>query len=418
MGNEPGLQRVGKESGHWYQVVADSAFLLESLPRKSKVVTGNKDYTCAACGKPIAKGTEHVAASEDRYCLACPVPPRAPRLQDAIAMTLYPGVTSIRNMRAADELMTYKMSKTARHGIGQAATFYRDSLLRKFGEHTGTIPVELAVKIATSGYAETWDMAEALMVNALDAYKLEGEDITDEGTDLHRAIAQMVEQKALPEDPRWNRACRSLLNWLESDFGVTEPEGRTMTAWAEVPWADPAIGAGGTYDLLVDTPKAIVHVDHKSKMFKDIRARLAKMPSKPPFHVRPFTSDGLQMAHYDRGLRSGTAVIGQATTHAALRAALKTKPLLNFEHYVDRETGETWLFDWRWERLPWQKPTQKIHEGLPYYLYVFDCLRHLWFAENGYTPKTVTGYDILGRPYPAEMAKMAAEEDVKRKEIA
>jgi len=167
------------------------------------------------------------------------------------------------------------------------------------------------------------------------------------------------------------------------------------------------MGFGGTADLLFITDTAIVGVDHKSKRFSDIRTRLAALRNPPPFHCRPWTSDLLQAAAYRQMLSDKSTVIGQSDRHGALRQALAAGlPVQFYEHYLDRDTGESWTLDWQTSRLDWQKPEQRIHVGLDRGWYLFNCLRLLWLAENEYEPTTLTGYDALGRPFPGELDRM------------
>ena len=51
-----GKQTTGSESGRFYCIQNDSAFLVTSMPCKGKEVRANKDYVCGACQKTIPKG--------------------------------------------------------------------------------------------------------------------------------------------------------------------------------------------------------------------------------------------------------------------------------------------------------------------------------------------------------------------------
>jgi hypothetical protein len=423
-------QKIGKESGRWYTVDANSCYLLAAIPCKYTTKKGNKDYECDACHGVIAKGTEH-RVGPDRRHIECPPATRPPTITDAIEMQLYPGYSPIMRMRSKDELTTFKMSKTARFGVGQGANYLRDTLVAKFGTLAGPVEPDIVRAMLISSHQEVEAVAEALMVAAVEEYETEGDEIMQTGTDYHTAMARYWEQGEMPEDEPVRRAILANVAWSESIGTLLRPAveprpgaptwnprdypPQAAQVWREVPIADPATASAGTADQLNVTADNVILSDDKTKDFAKIRQFLAKFKTPKPFHIKPWTSDGCQIADYRRIITAKTGVVGQVGTHDLLRQGLTTKPVLCFENYICRTTGENWMLDWQKPRLNWQDPDDKpIHRGLTVYRDIFDSWRLAFLNENSFFPNSLRGYNVDGSPFPGELDSMAADDQNER----
>ncbi|HUU94655.1 MAG TPA: hypothetical protein VM487_02870 [Phycisphaerae bacterium] len=364
-----GARRVGAESGRWYSLLdapaGRSAAFQESVEKAGRLLVGRKPYDCAACGKVIAAGTEHWAGSSERVHANCPRPTTEPTVKHALALGLYPSVSSINNLRVKAELHAHRELEIAERAVLLGAN-------------------------PPAGADPRVD-AHSLAMLARDAYANEITAMGDAGTEAHAAIARFYERGEVAED--WRELIIEHDRWESETLG-REPGHR---GWCEVPVALPALGYAGTIDRVVPLAngRGAALIDHKSKDFGKNEAYFARVNTERtekglapvPFHFRPWTTEGMQIAAYHRTLVSPGAVVGQADRHAELRTLLATRPAVYcFQHYFGRGTQRRWVLDWQETRFDKGVESHPYHDGLPRYLRLFDSYRRTWFEENNYNP--------------------------------